>query len=92
MYEVANRQIGQEASSSKWTSIEVAYMTSLERRTRPSDALAVENAIWLSIQAGDGAAIYYMHQKGISHDVAQRVLKGPHFRRRYFDRRTARTE
>jgi hypothetical protein len=62
---------------------------SQERRTRPSEALAVENAIWLAHQAGAGAAIYYLHKKGVAQQVAERVLKGPQFRRRYFERRSS---
>lgn len=62
-------------------------MTGLERRNRPSDELAVENAIWLAEQAGEGAAIYYLHKKGIADAVAKRVLMGPQFRR-HLERRT----
>jgi hypothetical protein len=64
-------------------------MSSQERRTRPSEALAVENAIWLAHQAGDGAAIDYLDKKGIAPTIAERVLKGPQFRRRYFERRSS---
>lgn len=62
-------------------------MTGLERRKRPSDELAVENAIWLAAQAGEGAAIYYLHQKGIADAVVKRVLTFPQFRR-HFKRRS----
>lgn len=58
-------------------------MDKLERRTCLNEALTVENAIYLSESSGTGAAIYYMHQKGISEKVALRVLEGPEHRRRF---------
>lgn len=61
-------------------------MTFYERRERPNDAIIVENAIWLISQSGLGAALYYMHRKGISRTVSERVLMGPHYRRSYFRR------
>ena len=59
-------------------------MTFFERRERISDAMVVENAIWLARQSGMGAALYYMHRRGISREVSERVLKGPLGRRSYF--------
>lgn len=59
-------------------------MTFLERRARPNDAMVVENAIWLIAQSGLGAALYYMHSRGISRDVSERVMLGPQYRRSYF--------
>lgn len=52
-----------------------------DRRTRVLDALAVENAIWLSHKLGTDAAIDYLHKKGLSSDVAERVLGGQTTRR-----------
>ncbi|TFW21775.1 hypothetical protein [Duganella callida] len=59
-------------------------MAFFERRTRLDDAMIVENAIWLVGQSGLGAALYYMHKKGISRDVSERVIIGPEYRRSYF--------
>lgn len=61
-------------------------MTFFERRERPEDAMVVENAIWLAMQSGQGAALYYMHKRGISQHVSTRVLLGPQHRRSYFRR------
>ncbi len=63
-------------------------MTFFERREHPDAAMVVENAIWLVTQSGMGAALYYMHRKGISRDVSARVMMGPAYRRNYFSRRT----
>nr|WP_315259534.1 hypothetical protein [uncultured Duganella sp.] len=63
-------------------------MTFFERRERATDAMVVENAIWLAMQSGEGAALYYMHRKGISQHVSARVLMGPQYRRSYFRRLT----
>jgi len=62
-------------------------MTFFERRERINDALIVENAIWLSRQSGQGAALYYMHSRGISRTVSERVLIGPEHRRSYIRHR-----
>lgn len=59
-------------------------MTFFERRERVDAAMVVENAIWLARQSGMGAALYYMHRRGISRDVSERVLIGPTYRRSYF--------
>ena len=48
-------------------------MTFYERRARVDDAMIVENAIWLAKQSGQGAALYYMHGRGISGSVSERV-------------------
>lgn len=61
-------------------------MTFFERRERANDAMVVENAIWLANQSGQGAALYYMHRKGIAQHVSSRVLMGPQYRRSYFRR------
>lgn len=58
-------------------------MDNQERRRSLSEALTIDNAIYLSESSGKGAAIYYMHKKGISEHVATRVLAGPKHRRRY---------
>lgn len=61
-------------------------MTFFERRERANDAMVVENAIWLAVQSSQGAALYYMHRKGIAQHVSARVLMGPQYRRSYFRR------
>lgn len=61
-------------------------MTFVERRERVADAMIVENAIWLENQSSTGAALYYMHRRGISRYVSERVLLGPTYRRNMSDR------
>ncbi|MRW85849.1 hypothetical protein GJ698_17385 [Pseudoduganella sp. FT26W] len=67
-------------------------MAADDRRTRPSEALAVDNAIWLMGKEGTASAIHYLGVKGISHDVAVRALNNPLLRRRHRERRKSRRQ
>lgn len=63
-----------------------------DRRTRPSMAIAVDNAIWLMAKEGTDAAIHYLGMKGVPHDVALRALNSPLLRRRHRERRKSQRE
>ena len=67
-------------------------MTTSNRRKLPSEALAVDNALWLARTEGTSPALEYMNEKGIAQDVALRVLGAPQFRRQHRDRRKTRRE
>ena len=62
-------------------------MASLKRRKLSSEALIVENALWLAKNEGTTPAIDYMREKGIPLDVILRVMGGPEFRRQHRERR-----
>lgn len=62
-------------------------MAAGDRRTQPSEAIAVDNAIWLMAKEGTDAALHYLGMKGVSHDVALRALSSPLRRRRHRERR-----
>ena len=66
-------------------------MAATDRRKLPSEALAVDNALWLASTEGTSLAMAYLQEKGISRDVALRVLGGLEFRR-HRDRRKSKRD
>lgn len=67
-------------------------MATDDRRKLASEALAVDNAIWLMAKEGVESALQYLGQRGVSHDVAHRALNQPLLRRRHRERRKSRRD
>ena len=62
-------------------------MPPFKRRQLSTEAIIVENALWLAKNEGTSPAIDYMREKGIPLDVILRVAGAPEFRRQHRERR-----